>query len=97
MAGVGDRASSSPSPVLTPDRPEEPNDREALVEEVSMGDNGTEGNAIIARHGGDNGVVMVFAPQALLTFTAGITAVPRRLVGGTLWVLLRAVAGVSRL
>lgn len=59
MAGVGERGSGSPSPVLTPDRPEEPTDREALVAEVNMGDNGAVGNAIRGRHGGDNSVVMV--------------------------------------
>lgn len=37
MAGVGDRGSSSPSPVLSPDRPEEPTDRKDLLEEVRQG------------------------------------------------------------
>ncbi|XP_050720886.1 raf homolog serine/threonine-protein kinase Raf-like isoform X2 [Eriocheir sinensis] len=34
MAGVGDRGSSSPSPVHSPDRHEEPSDRDALVKEL---------------------------------------------------------------
>lgn len=40
MAGVGDRGSSSPSPVHSPDRHEEPSDRDALVKEVSWAASG---------------------------------------------------------
>lgn len=53
MAGVGDRGSSSPSPVLSPERPEEPSDRDALVNEVRRG----EAGAIKGGDKGDNGGV----------------------------------------
>ena len=36
MAGVGERGSTSPSPVLTPDHKDDQKDRESLVEEVTI-------------------------------------------------------------